>query len=143
MLLKIMLKRVQAHTSTSETQQVSMTGNFALDCTSLANLVINMLKHCQKSATDCVATFVAAQEVGFDLCEIVDGTPQGIDTLIRHLRGKVFSHDGARIQRIFPTILPTWRTLVQTKRCEHQAVCLAATVLLDTPDSDGPSRTSQ
>ena len=35
--------------------------------------------------------FVAAQEVGFDnLCEIVDGTPRGIDTLINHMRGKVF-----------------------------------------------------
>ena len=35
--------------------------------------------------------FVAAQEVGFDnLCEIVDGTPRGIDTLINHTRGMVF-----------------------------------------------------
>ena len=31
--------------------------------------------------------FVAAQEVGFDtLCEIVDGIPRGIDTLIQHMR---------------------------------------------------------
>ena len=36
--------------------------------------------------------FVAAQEVGFDnLCEIVDETPRGIDTLISHMRGVVFS----------------------------------------------------
>ena len=35
--------------------------------------------------------FVAAQEVGFDhLCEIVDGRPCGIDTLINHMRGMVF-----------------------------------------------------
>ena len=35
--------------------------------------------------------FVAAQEVAFDhLCEIVDGIPQGIDTLINHMRGMVF-----------------------------------------------------
>ena len=31
--------------------------------------------------------FVAAQEVGFNnLCEIVDGRPRGIDTLISHMR---------------------------------------------------------
>ena len=35
--------------------------------------------------------FVAAQEVGFDnLCEIVDGRPRGIGTLIHHMRGMVF-----------------------------------------------------
>ena len=35
--------------------------------------------------------FVVAQEVGFDnLCEIIDGTPRGIDTLINHMRGMVF-----------------------------------------------------
>ena len=35
--------------------------------------------------------FVAAQEVGFNnLCEFVDGIPQGIDTLIQHMRGMVF-----------------------------------------------------
>ena len=35
--------------------------------------------------------FVAAQEVGLDnLHEIVDGTPHGIDTLIRHMREMVF-----------------------------------------------------
>ena len=36
--------------------------------------------------------FVAAQEVGFDsLCEIVEGRPCGIDTLIQHVRGMVFT----------------------------------------------------
>ena len=35
--------------------------------------------------------FVAAQEVGFDnLCEIVDGTPRGIDMLINHVRRMIF-----------------------------------------------------
>ena len=35
--------------------------------------------------------FVEAQEVGFDnLCEIVDGRPRGIETLIQHMRGMVF-----------------------------------------------------
>ena len=35
--------------------------------------------------------FVAAQEVGsHNLCEIVDGTPRGTDTLINHMRGMVF-----------------------------------------------------
>ena len=34
---------------------------------------------------------VAAQEVGLDsLCNIVDGTPRGIETLIQHVRGMVF-----------------------------------------------------
>ena len=34
---------------------------------------------------------VAAQEVDFNsLCEIVDGTPRDIDTLINHMRGMVF-----------------------------------------------------
>ena len=35
--------------------------------------------------------FVAAQEFGFDnLCEIFDGTPRGLDTLIHQMRGMVF-----------------------------------------------------
>ena len=38
-----------------------------------------------------VEAFVAAQEVGFDnLCEIVDGIPQGVDTLVQHTRRTVF-----------------------------------------------------
>ena len=37
---------------------------------------------------------VAAQEVGFDnLCEIIDGRPCGIDTLINHMRGMVFPRE--------------------------------------------------
>ena len=38
---EIMLKRVQAHTSTMETQQVSMNRNYALDCALRVHLVIN------------------------------------------------------------------------------------------------------
>ena len=35
--------------------------------------------------------FVVAQEVSFDnLCELVDGRPRGIDTLLQHVRGMVF-----------------------------------------------------
>ena len=56
MLPEIMLNRVQARTSTMETQQVSMNGNFALDHALLVNLVINTLERCLKSVMDCVAT---------------------------------------------------------------------------------------
>ena len=56
MLLGIMLKHVQAHTSTMETQQVSVIGNSAHDCALPVKLVINVLKRCLKSVTDCVAT---------------------------------------------------------------------------------------
>ena len=87
--------------------------------------------------------FVAAQEVGFDnLCDIVDGIPRGIDTLIPHLRGTVFSLTEHESKELVPPVLPSWRTLVQTKREEHEAVCLAATTLLDTLGSDGPSNSS-
>ena len=35
--------------------------------------------------------FVAAQEVGFHIvCEIINGRPRGVDTLISHTRGMVF-----------------------------------------------------
>ena len=56
MLLGIMLKRVQAHISTMETQQVSINGNSAHDYALLVKLVINTLRRCQKSVTDRVAT---------------------------------------------------------------------------------------
>ena len=74
----------------------------------LVKLVINtfeaMSKVCDGLRGD---VFVAALEVGFDgLCQIADGRPRGIDTLINHMRGIVFSLD----------ILPSWRTLVQAKR---------------------------
>ena len=82
----------QARIFIVETQQVSMNGNFAPDYTSLVKLAINkyieaMSKVCDGLRGDAV---VAAQ-VGIDnLCEIVDGRPRGIDTLIRHMRGMVF-----------------------------------------------------
>ena len=66
---------------------MSLNGNFPLDCASPENLVINTSKRFQKSVMDRVVTrgdaFVAAQEVGFDnLCDIADGRPCGIDTLM-------------------------------------------------------------
>ena len=51
-----MLKRVQAHVSTMERQQVSTNWNFALDYALPVKLVIITLKRCQKSVTDCVVT---------------------------------------------------------------------------------------
>ena len=61
--------------------------------------------------------FVAAQEVGFDnLCELVDGRPHGIDTLIQpHARNGFFPFDRTRTQRNIPPVLPPWRTPVQAK----------------------------
>ena len=56
MLLEIMLKHVQVHTSTTEMQRVFMNGSFALDFALLEGLVTNISKRCQMSATDCVAT---------------------------------------------------------------------------------------
>ena len=53
--------------------------------------MINTSKQCQKSVMDSGHAFVAAQEVGFDNpCEIVDGRPCGIDTLLQHMREMVF-----------------------------------------------------
>ena len=46
-------------------------------------------------------------------CEIVDGRPCGIDTLIQHMRRVVFSLDGTRIQRLISPVLPLWRTFVR------------------------------
>ena len=91
MLLEITLKQVQVLTFTTGLQQVSTDGNFALDFAFLAKLLIITSKQCPKSVSDNEATHVATQEVDFDnLCEIVDGRPRGIDTLIHHMRGMVF-----------------------------------------------------
>ena len=54
MLLEIMLKLVQVHTSITGTQQVSTSGHFALDFASLEKLAINTSKRCPKSVTDYV-----------------------------------------------------------------------------------------
>ena len=75
-LLEIMLRRVLVHISNKRRS------NVRLDYVSPGKLVINISKRCQKSMTDC-----AAQEVGFgNLCEIVDGRPCSIDTLMQHRR---------------------------------------------------------
>ena len=67
----------------TETRAGSMNGNFALDDALLVKLVTNTSKQCQKSVTDCVAAQSVAAQVGLDnLCEIIDGRPSGIDTLI-------------------------------------------------------------
>ena len=88
--------------------------------------------------------FVAAQEVGFDhLCEIVDEIPQGIDTLTQHMRGVVFPLTEHESRELFRQHCRPKRTLVQTKRREHEAIYLTTTTLLDTPGSDGPSNPLQ
>ena len=47
-----------------------------------------MSKVCDRLRGD---AFVAAHEVGFDdLCEIVDGTQRGTETMIQHTRGMAF-----------------------------------------------------
>ena len=69
-----MLRRVLVHIYiyVTETQQVSTNGNSGL-----------VSKVCDGLRGD---AFVAAQQVVFDnLCEIVDGKPRGIDTLIQQM----------------------------------------------------------
>ena len=67
MLPEIMLKRVQARTSTMESQQVSMNGNSALDKAQPGKTgdqcIATMSKVCDGLRGD---AFVKAQEVGFD-----------------------------------------------------------------------------
>ena len=88
--------------------------------------------------------FVAAQEVGFgNLCEIVDGIPQGIDTLIQHMRGMVFPLTEHESKESFRQYCRSGGPFVQTKRRKYEAVCLEATALLDTLGSDGPSNPPQ
>ena len=91
-----MLKRVQAHISTMATQQVSTNGNFALVFALLVKLGINTSKRCPKSCDGLRGdAFVATQEIGLDnRCEIVDGRPRGIDTLIERMRGMGFPLTG-------------------------------------------------
>ena len=78
-LLEIMLKRVQAHISTMETQQSFHEWEF---CTRLRIASETGDQHIEAMFKVCDGlrgAFVAAQEVGFDnLCEIVDGRPRGI-----------------------------------------------------------------
>ena len=68
---------------------------------------------------------VAAREVGFDnLCEIADGRPRGIDTLIHHTRGTVFPLIEHESKELLQPILSSWKTLVQTKWREYETVRL-------------------
>ena len=91
MLREIILKHVQVHTSVLEMQRAFTSGNFALDVALLVKMVISTSKRCPKVCDGLSGdAFVAPQEVGFDnLCEIVDGRPRGIETLIQHMRGMV------------------------------------------------------
>ena len=87
-LLESMLRRAYRW----ETQQVSMNGNFEFDYVSPGKTgdqqIDAMSKVCDGLRGD---AFVAAQEVGYDhLCEIVDGRPRAVDTLIQHVRGMAF-----------------------------------------------------
>ena len=85
MPLEIMPRRVLVHISTTETQQVSTNGNSVLDCALLVKLLINTLKQCEKCVMDCVPTHSLRHKrlASIDnLCEIFDGIPRGIDTLI-------------------------------------------------------------
>ena len=51
---------------------------------------------------DCGHAFVAEQEVGFDnLCEIVDGRPRGVDTLINHMQGMVLPFTEQESNEVF------------------------------------------
>ena len=80
-----MLKRVQAHKSIMERQQVSTNWNFTLDHALPVNTgdqyIEAMSKVCDGLRGD---AFVAAQEVGVEnLCEIFNGKPSGSDTLIQ------------------------------------------------------------
>ena len=125
-----------------ETQQVSMNGNSAHDYALLAKLVINILKRCQVCDALRVDAFIVAQEVGFDnLCEIIDGGPCGIDTLINHMRGMVFPLTEHESKELFRQCCRPGGPLSR-QNGEYETVCLATTTLLDTPDSDGPSKSS-
>ena len=80
--------------SIAETQQVFTYGNFALDRLRVAGKTGDQDIEAVSTVCDGLRgdAFVAAQEVGFDsLCEIVEGRPCGIETLIQHVRRMVFT----------------------------------------------------
>ena len=82
-----MLKHGQVQTSTAEMQRV-FTSRLLIAGKTCVKYIEAMSNVCDGLRCD---AFVAAQELGFDnLCEIVDGTPRGIGTLINHMRGMVF-----------------------------------------------------
>ena len=88
--------------------------------------------------------FAAAQEVGLDnLCEIVDGTPHGIDTLIRHMREMVFPLTEHESKELFRQYCRTGGPLSRQKGeslkqyVSRQRRCWTAT------STDGPSKSAQ
>ena len=118
MLLEILLKHVQVHISTFG------------DAASCDQQIEAMSKVCDGLRGD---AFVAAQEVGFhNLCEVVDGRPLGIDTVIRHMRGMVFPFTEHESKELFRQYCRPGGPFVQTKCREYETVCLATTTLLDT-----------
>ena len=92
MLLEIMLKHVQVHIYiyikhkngvAASFQEWEFRTRLRIFGKTGDQYIEAMSKVCDGLRGD---AFVAAQEVGFDdLCEIVDGRPRGIDTLIRHM----------------------------------------------------------
>ena len=142
---KIMLKRVQAHTSTVETQQVSMNGDSALDFSSLGNLVIKKLKRWVRSAEDCVATLSSwHRKLASTICaKLFDGKPHGIEALISHMRETVFPSTEYESKRLFCQHCcsegPSSR---QNGESKEQYVSRRRR-LRDTPDPDGLSNSSQ
>ena len=86
---------------------------------------------------------VATREFGFDKwCEIADGRPRGIDTLIEHLRGMVFLLTEHECKEFFFQHCRPEGPLSR-QNGEYETVCLATTMLLDTSGSDGSSYSSQ
>ena len=137
-----MLKRVQAHISTMETQQVSINGNFALDYALLAHLVINTSKQCQKSVMGCVVTqssrhnklasIICAKLLTEDLVVLTHADSD-------HMRGIVIPLTEHESEEFFSQYCRRCRD----KWGKYDAVCLAATTLLDTLGSNGPSNSYQ
>ena len=84
--------------------------------------------------------FVAPQGVGLDnLCEIVDGTPHGIDTLIRHMRDMVFPLTEHESKELFRQYCRTGGPLSR----KYETACLATTTLLDVTGTVGPRNSTQ
>ena len=83
-----------------------------------------MSKVCDGLRGDAV---IAAQEAGFDnLCEIVDGRPHGIDTLISHMRETFFPLTEHEPKEVFRQYCRPGGPPVQTKSRKYETVRLAA-----------------
>ena len=106
-------------TTLKRVQSLSMNGNFALDCASPENLVINTSKRCQKSVMDRVATHSSRhKKLASIICAklSMDDHACGIDTLTNHVRGMVFpltEHESKELFRQY--CRPGGPFLVQTK----------------------------